>query len=240
MLSSTFGIASLVGYFPGGWLADRFSSRKLICIALLIISASGFVFATIPSFEICLVLYGLWGLAIALAVLVWFYLKDELRPDENVRDDRPAVSVAQVMEVLRLPIVWLLAIIIMAAYSGYWGSFYFTPYATTVLGLGDVVGGAVGLSKYWIAPVAAIAAGLVADKIGTAKAVVGLFILMTSGFLIFGLLPGSPVLVPLLLVNVAVVSIAVFALRCAASISLLWRKVASLWLSPGPQLALFP
>jgi len=282
MLSSTFGITSLVAYFPGGWLADRFSSRKLICIALVIISASGFVFATIPSFEVCLVLYGVWGLAIALvfwsalikairnwgrkdeqgraygileggrgigdvasgtlvlalfafrgsdyaalqevilinasiplvlAVLVWLYLKDEMRSDENCRDDRSAVSVAQVMEVLRLPIVWLLAVIIMCAYSGYWGSFYFTPYATTVLGLGDVLGGAVGLSKYWIAPVAAIGAGLVADKIGTAKAVVGLFILMTSGFLIFGLLPGSPVLVPLLLVNIAVVSIAVFALR---------------------------
>lgn len=36
---------------------------------------------------------------------------------------------------------------------------------------------------------------------------------MTSGFLVFGLVPGAPVLVPLLLINVAVVSTAVFALR---------------------------
>ena len=84
---------------------------------------------------------------------------------------------------------------------------------TSWFGLGEVLGGAVGVGKYWIAPVAAIAAGFVADKIGTAKAVVGSFILMTSGFLIFGLVPGAPALMPIMLVNVAVVSIAVFALR---------------------------
>ena len=50
----------------GGWLADRFSPRKLICIALLIIAAGSFVFSTIPSFEVCVLIYGIWGLAIAL------------------------------------------------------------------------------------------------------------------------------------------------------------------------------
>jgi MFS family permease len=30
ILSGTFGFMSLIGYFPGGWLADRFSSRKLL------------------------------------------------------------------------------------------------------------------------------------------------------------------------------------------------------------------
>ena len=65
ILSSTFGFSSLLGYFPGGRLADRFSSRKLITIALVIMSASGFVFSKLPSFEICLLLYGVWGLATA-------------------------------------------------------------------------------------------------------------------------------------------------------------------------------
>lgn len=282
ILSSTFGIMSLVGYFPGGWLADRFSARKLICIALLIVSAGGFAFATIPPFEVCVLLYGMWGLAIALvfwsamlktirdwggkdeqgrafgfleggrsitdmasgalllaffalrgadsaalgdtiliqaivplalAVVVWLFMKDDMRSDQEPREVRPIVNLAAIKEVLRLPMVWLLAIIILTAYSGFWGSYYFTAYATKVLGLGDVLGGAVGVSKYWVAPVAAIAAGFIADRIGTAKAVVGSFILMTSGFLIFGLVPGAPALMPIMLVNVAVVSIAVFALR---------------------------
>ena len=42
VLSSTFGFTSLIGYFPGGWLADRFSSRKLISVALVITAAGAF------------------------------------------------------------------------------------------------------------------------------------------------------------------------------------------------------
>ncbi len=282
VLSSTFGFMSLIAYFPGGWLADRFSPRKLIFVALLIMAAGGFVFSTIPSFEICLLLYGIWGLATALvfwsamikatrhwarkeeqgraygileggrnitdlaaatillsifafrggddaalsenillqalvpfilAFLVWSIMKDDTAPCEIPQEERPAVAWADIMKVLRLPIVWLLAIIIMAAYSGLWGAIYFTPYATNVFALGEVLGGAVGAGKYWLAPVAAIAAGFIADRIGTAKAIVGSFILMTSGFLIFGLVPGAPILVPLLLINAAVISTAVFALR---------------------------
>ena len=282
VLSSTYGFTSLVGYFPGGWLADRFSPRKLITIALLIMAASGFVFATIPSFEVCVLLYGIWGLATAvvfwsalikatrnwagkeeqgraygileggrnivdvtaatfvlwvfafrggdqaalteniliqasvplvLAVIVWLHMRDDTRPDEEPQEARSAITWAGVMEVMRFPIVWLLSIIIMAAYAGLWGAIYFTPYATEVFALGDVLGGAIGVGKIWLAPFAAIAAGLIADKIGTAKAVVGSFVLMTAGFLLFGLLPGAPNLVLLLIINVAVISIAVYALR---------------------------
>jgi sugar phosphate permease len=121
--------------------------------------------------------------------------------------------VAGIRVVLRLPVVWLMAIIIMAAYSGYWGVVYFTPYATETFALGSVLGGAVGTAKLWIAALAAVIAGFIADKVGPAKAVLGAFILMTSGFLIFALLPGKPSLLPLLLINVAVISSAVYALR---------------------------
>ena len=33
-LMSAFGITSMISYFPGGWLADRVSPRKLITVAL--------------------------------------------------------------------------------------------------------------------------------------------------------------------------------------------------------------
>jgi nitrate/nitrite transporter NarK len=150
---------------------------------------------------------------LALAVIVWLFMKDDMRPGDEPQELRPTFDLAAVIEVLRLPMVWLLAIIILSAYSGYWGSVYLTPYATNVFDLGEVLGGTIGVAKYWIAPVAAVAAGLVADKIGIARAVVGFFILMTVGFLIFALVPGAPNLVPLLLINAAVISAAVFALR---------------------------
>lgn len=285
VLSSTFGIMSLIGYFPGGWLADRITPRKLITIALTITAASGFVFARLPSFEVCLVLYGFWGISTAfifwsamikatrnwggkdeqgrafgaleggrnftdlatataflaifayrggddvalaeiivlisistliLAVAVWTTMKDRTTPQDQqdqAVEESSAPSMTDVIEVLKLPIVWLIALIIMTAYSGMWGAIYFTPYATEVFGLGVVWGGAVGVGKYWLAAIAAIIAGLIADKIGAAKAVLGCFVLMTAGFLVFGLFPGAPDLLPLLIINVAIISSAVYALR---------------------------
>ena len=282
ILLSTFGFISLITYIPGGWLADHVAPRKLISAALVITSAGGFVFSTFPSFGICVVLHGLWGVttgcifwsalikatrnwasekeqgrafgileggrnfidmviatimlsvfafrgagdaalseqiisyalaAIILALIVWMVMEDDTVPRKGTREVSSTLTVAGIGEVLKLPIVWLMAIIIMAAYSGYWGVVYFTPYATETFELGSVLGGAVGTAKLWIAALAAVVAGFIADKIGPAKAVLGAFILMTSGFLIFALLPGKPSLLPLLLINVAVISSAVYALR---------------------------
>lgn len=282
MLISAFGIASFIGYIPGGWLADRFSPRKLICIALLMTSAGGFVFVTIPTFEVSLVLYSSWGVAaglvfwaafikaarswgrsdeqgrafgileggrnvtdsvsatvllaifaflgsgldalrdvlilhavapLVLAIVVWIMLKEDPRPDDTPGEGGSVMSLADAKELVKMPTLWLLAIIILAAYSGYWGSVYFTSYATDAYGLGEVFGGSISVAKYWIAPVAAVVAGLIADKVGAAKAVVGSFVIMTGGFLTFGFVPGAPTLVPFLLVNASIIAVAVFALR---------------------------
>jgi nitrate/nitrite transporter NarK len=282
VLSSVFGLVSLLCYFPGGWLADRLSPRKLITIALTITAASGFVFATIPSFEVCLVLFGFWGMSTAfvfwsamikatrnwggkdeqgrafgaleggrnfsdlatatiflaifayrgsddaalseiiviismmtliLAISVWTIMKDSTATQEGTAGESLAPTVKEIVEVLKLPIVWLISIIIMTAYSGLWGAIYFTPYATEVYALGVVWGGAIGVGKYWLAAIAAIVAGFIADRVGAAKAVLGCFVLMTAGFLGFGLIPGAPDLVLFLIFNVAVVASAVYALR---------------------------
>jgi sugar phosphate permease len=282
MLSSTFGFVSLLSYAPGGWLADRFSARLLISTALAISGTGGFVFAQFPSFEVCLMLYALWGLSsglifwsalikatrnwggkdeqgrafgfleggrsisdavagaifllifawrgadaaalsfqikltsscvISIAVLVWAIMRDSsaIRPAGQVT--RSEFSWDKVRLVLRMPVLWLLSLVILATNWGMWGTIYFTPYATTIYDLGDVWGGAIGNAKYWLAAIAAISAGFVADRIGTAKAVVGLFILMVSGFLLFAVVPGAPGLVPMLLINATLLATAVFALR---------------------------
>ena len=49
VLMSVFGAVSLLTYFPGGWIADRFSPRKLMASALLATGLAGLYFATFPS-----------------------------------------------------------------------------------------------------------------------------------------------------------------------------------------------
>jgi nitrate/nitrite transporter NarK len=151
--------------------------------------------------------------AVLLGILVWFVMEDGEAMPAGDRDDSSKTNWSDVGKALKLPIVWLLAIIIFAAYSGYYGAFYFTPYATEIFELGAVYGGAIGTAKFWVAALAAVVAGFIADKIGPAKAVLGAFVMMTAGFLVFAVVPGSPALLPVLLINVAVISAAVYGLR---------------------------
>jgi len=50
MLLGVFGAVSMLSYGPGGWLADRFSSRKLITIAMVVTGGTGFLYASFPSY----------------------------------------------------------------------------------------------------------------------------------------------------------------------------------------------
>jgi len=63
------GIASTLGYIPGGWLADRYSPRKLLATSLIATGLSGFYFATFPSYIGGLFLYGFWG--VSTLIIFW-------------------------------------------------------------------------------------------------------------------------------------------------------------------------
>ena len=63
-LMSAFGVTAMLSYFPGGWLADRISPRKLITISLLTTGAAGLYFATFPSYKISLAIHALWGVTV--------------------------------------------------------------------------------------------------------------------------------------------------------------------------------
>lgn len=68
-LGSVFGLMSLVGYFIGGPICDRFSPRKILTSAFILTGIGGFWFATYPPFWACIIIHILWG--IATAILLW-------------------------------------------------------------------------------------------------------------------------------------------------------------------------
>lgn len=65
-LMTAYGVTAMICYFPGGWLADKFSCKKLMVFALLATSALGFYFATFPSYLISLLIHILWGITTSL------------------------------------------------------------------------------------------------------------------------------------------------------------------------------
>lgn len=59
---SALGIAFIVGYFPSGWISDRFSAKKLISVSLLFVGLAGIWFAQVPSYPIVILIFIIWGI----------------------------------------------------------------------------------------------------------------------------------------------------------------------------------
>jgi MFS family permease len=66
---SLYGIVAMLAYFPGGPLADRYSARRLMTIALVVTALGGPVLAAIPSLGVLKLLFAFWGLTTIL--LFW-------------------------------------------------------------------------------------------------------------------------------------------------------------------------
>ncbi len=280
-LMSIFGTTSLIVYFPGGWVADRVSPRKLITISLVTTGALGWYLATFPSYEISLLIHAVWGVTVtflfwgamirmtrnwappeeqgkafgiletgrglgevlsslgflvvfaalgsgdmalssvikSLSVLIlllgavaWYTLDDTVDSAESA-GQKPKIGLQEIMRVLRMPVIWLISTVIFTGYCAYWGTFRFTSYSTDIFMLSVTVGALISVGKMWLKPLAALAAGFVADKFGIARSVACLFAVLVASFLIFSILPGGPKMIPAMLANVALASLAVFAIR---------------------------
>ena len=151
-------------------------------------------------------------LNIIIGIMTWFSLRDSTR-DNLRKEEKETIGLKEVIKVLKMPMVWLISIVILAAYSAYWGSYYFTPLATEVFLMSVVFGGALGVGKMWIKPISALGAGFLADKIGPSRTVAWSFVILIFSFGVFIFTPGSPKLVLILVINTAIAVAAIFALR---------------------------
>jgi MFS family permease len=58
---SVYGVVAMGAYVAGGSLADRYSARKLMALALWLTSAGGFLMASVPSSRFIIWIYAFWG-----------------------------------------------------------------------------------------------------------------------------------------------------------------------------------
>lgn len=66
LMGSAMGVTAMICYWPGGWIADRFSVRKLIVFSLIANGSLGFWLATLPSFKELLIIQLLLGVFVTL------------------------------------------------------------------------------------------------------------------------------------------------------------------------------
>jgi len=151
-------------------------------------------------------------ITILSGVAAWFVLNEE-DGGENSEVGSFESGLTEIISVLRMPVVWLISIVVLAAYSAYWGAYRFTSYSTDIFSLSVVMAGAISIGKMAMSPPSALIAGYVSDNIGIAKSVCILFVILIFSFLIFAFMPGLPSLLPFMITNIAIASLAIFALR---------------------------
>lgn len=290
---SLYGVVAMVAYFAGGPLADRFSARRLMALALLATGLGGIVLAGFPPPRTMNVLWAFWGMTtvllfwaamiratrewggqskqgrayglldggrgllaalvasvsvavfaallpgeassatpeeraaafrgviwvftgitLGIAVLVWILVPDST-PGGGAGDpeDAQKLSLSGVKAACRMPAVWLQAIIVVCAYTGYKATDDFSLLSRDALGFDDVQASGIGTLAFWIRAAAAIAAGYLGDRIDASRVIVWGFAILIGGCLLIA----SGVLVPgpawMLIATIVTASVGIYALR---------------------------
>lgn len=148
-------------------------------------------------------------LTFASAVLVWFFIP-ESRPASS--SDRPH-PFKGMLEVLRRPIVWSQAAIVVCAYCGYKGLDNYPLYAVQVLGMDEVEGARLAASGGFIRPVAAVIAGIVADRFVASRIMGITFAVLLASYSILAVAAPSPVWLNTIYANIFISFFGVYALR---------------------------
>lgn len=94
------------------------------------------------------------------------------------------ITLKTILEIIKKPIVWLQAIIIICAYVGYKITDDFSLMAKEVMNFNEIKSAHIGTLALWMRPIVAITAGILADKIQSSKAILGGFVLMAIGGLL--------------------------------------------------------
>jgi nitrate/nitrite transporter NarK len=176
-----------------------------------------------------IVIYGYALATLGAAALVWFFVPEtgnragkadtvnttsaeELAP-ELAPEGKPQGTVETVRQVMAMPLVWMQAVIVLCAYVGFKGFDNFSLFAVEAYGMKEDEAARLVSYAAWLRPVAAVAAGLLADRIRSTRVIAIFFGVLLLSDLYFALAEPDPSATGILLANVLLASWAVFALR---------------------------
>jgi nitrate/nitrite transporter NarK len=150
------------------------------------------------------------GLTCASAVFLWFTLP---REKQAAAAGKPAYDFGAIKRALRLPAVWLQALIVVCAYVGFKATDDFSLYAKEVLGFNEVDAARLGLVSLWMRPIGAIGAGLLADRLSAGRMTMVSFVLIATGAAALATGMVGPGTVAVFLLGIVTASLGIFALR---------------------------
>ena len=151
------------------------------------------------------------AIVVLIGGLVWFFLKMERSKEKKIILEK--ITISQIIEVLKLPSVWLLMVIILCAYVGYKITDVFSLYAKEVMLYDQVQSAQVGTFLLYIRPIVGVGIGILADRSQTTFWLFISFVFSLLGALLYatGLVGASSAL--LFFLSILIVAIGIYAAR---------------------------
>lgn len=182
------------------------AAALLVSLATAVFASAG---ATTAGLKGVIWVYSLAPLVGAL--VIWIVVPDALHTAP--RDADTPRGWAHVKKAARLPQVWLLAVVIFAAYMLFLGTFAFPAYAERAYDQTKAFGAVLGTARDWMRPVAALAAGILADRFRPSNTIGAAFAILIAAFASLFLFPPAAGGIWVLWIQVLLAGAAVFALR---------------------------
>ena len=158
------------------------------------------------AFRIVILVYS--GVTFLAAALVWYAV-----PPERRGTDVEFNPLQGMKKVMGRPIVWATAGIIICAYCGYKGLDNYQLYAHEVLGKSDIEASRLVNWGAWTRIVAAVGAGLIADRFDSTRSLAVIFGVMCVGFGVWSMSVPEGTGITIIYFNFFLTYCAVYALR---------------------------
>ena len=149
------------------------------------------------------------GLTAFSGLIIWWFLPDEM----SEKTTASGISLLGMKQAMERRTIWLQAFILLCSYVGYKSVDDFSLYASDVFGYNDVDAAHIATISFWIRPFAAIAAGLLGDKIMHSKMVIVCFLIMIAGSLVVASGILEPNMGLMIILTLSTTSVGVYGLR---------------------------
>jgi nitrate/nitrite transporter NarK len=154
------------------------------------------------------VIYFYSFMTLSAAILVWFIIP---------HSDTKAVARVPVWQgmadVIRKPVVWLQAIIIICAYSAYKALDNYGLYAQVAFNMNELEAAEFVTNGAYLRPIAAIIAGFIVDRFVASRVIVVFFVVLAVSYTLLGFAPVSGFAIDYLYANIIVTFVTVFGIR---------------------------
>lgn len=171
VLSGTGDQGKAFGFFEGGRGVSAALMAMLAIVAYRI--GAGSLEDQMLGMKAVIIFYSV--LTIVMGILAFFTVKD----GKMEVGDR--LSFKDIVSVLKLPAVWIIGFVTFCNYVFTLSLYYFTPYATGILGASVTFAATLAALKRWFSLFGNVGGGYVTDKVGTGNTLLVSFLVMAAG-----------------------------------------------------------